>query len=119
MAFAQYESTIVVMQLPEFQCKALNQALESAQSLGVPAEETNGKLSAEVLAEIPAELSQDIAKRIRAAAEMGDVMTLNAIAEEIKDRSDSCIPLSKKIVQMAEDFDLDGIQKLAEALDAC
>jgi hypothetical protein len=49
---------------------------------------------------------------------MGDVTTLNAIAEEIKDQSDSCIPLSKKIIQMAEDFDLDGIQKLADALDA-
>jgi hypothetical protein len=26
--------------------------------------------------------------------------------------------LSKQIVQIAEDFDLDGIQKLADALDA-
>jgi hypothetical protein len=50
---------------------------------------------------------------------MGDVMTLNAIADEIKAHSDSCIPLSKQIVQMAEDFDLDGIQKLADDLDAC
>ena len=50
---------------------------------------------------------------------MGDVATLNSIAEEIKDQSDSFIPLSKQIVQMAEDFDLDGIQKLADALDAC
>jgi hypothetical protein len=49
---------------------------------------------------------------------MGDVMTLNAIAAEIKTHSDACIPLSKQIVQMAEDFDLDGIQKLADALDA-
>jgi hypothetical protein len=62
-------------------------------------------------------LAQDIANRIRDAAEMGDVMTLNAIAEEIKTHSDSCGPLSKQIIQMAEDFDLDGIQKLAEALD--
>ncbi len=50
---------------------------------------------------------------------MGDVMALNAIAEEIKDQSDSCIPLSKQIVQMAEDFELEGIQKLADDLDAC
>jgi hypothetical protein len=50
---------------------------------------------------------------------MGDVETLNAIAEEIKDQSESCIPLSKQIIQMAEDFDLDGIQKLADDLDAC
>jgi CheY-like chemotaxis protein len=97
----------------------LNQALESAQSLGVSAEEKIDKLSAEALADIPTELSQSIAKRIRAAAEMGDITTLNAIAEEIKDQSDSCMLLSKQIVQMAEDFDLDGIQKLADDLDSC
>ncbi|MGB9438499.1 MAG: response regulator, partial [Desulfobacterales bacterium] len=98
---------------------ALNQALESAQSLGVSTEENVCKLSDIEIAAIPSEFAQDIAKRIRDAAEMGDVMTLNAIAEEITTHSDFCIPLSKQIVQMAEDFDLDGIQKLAEALDAC
>jgi CheY-like chemotaxis protein len=98
---------------------ALNQALESAQSLSGSAEGCVSKLSDEEISNIPAELAQDIAKRIRDAAEMGDVMTLNAIAEEIKTHSDSCLPLSKQIVQMAEDFDLDGIQKLADDLDAC
>jgi HPt (histidine-containing phosphotransfer) domain-containing protein len=98
---------------------ALNQALESAQSLGVSAEDNIGELSAEDFAEISAELPDDMAERIREAAEMGDVMTLNAIAEEIKTHSDSCMSLSKQIIQMAEDFDLDGIQKLAAALDAC
>ena len=67
------------------------------------------KPSAEALADIPTELSHDIAKRIRDAAEMGDVTTLNAIAAEIKDQSDSCMLFSKQIIQMAEDFDLDGI----------
>ncbi len=94
---------------------AVNQALESVLTLGVSIEEN--KISDEEISDIPAELAQDIAKRIRDAAEMGDVTTLNAIAEEIRVRSDSCIPLSKQIIQLAEDFDLDGIQKLAEALD--
>jgi CheY-like chemotaxis protein len=98
---------------------ALNQALESVQSLGASAEEKVCKLSDEEIAAIPAELAQDIFKRIRDAAEMGDITTLNAIAEEIKDQSDPCIPLSKQIIQMAEDFDMDGIQKLADALEAC
>jgi hypothetical protein len=49
---------------------------------------------------------------------MVDVTRLNAIAEEIKDQSNTCMLLSKQIVQMAEDFDLDGIEKLAENLDA-
>ena len=98
---------------------ALNQALESAKTLGLPIEENIEKPSVEELAEIPAELSQDIAKRIRDAAEMGDVMTLNAIAEEIKAHSDSCVPLSKRIVQMAENFKFDDILKLADDLDTC
>jgi two-component system sensor histidine kinase/response regulator len=98
---------------------ALNQALASAQNLSVSPEENVGKLSAEELAGIPDELSRDIAKRIRDAAEMGDVTTLNSIAEEIKTHSESCVPLSERIFQMAEDFDLDGIKKLADALDAC
>ena len=67
---------------------------------------------------IPTEVSQDIGKRIRDAAEMGDATTLNALATEIKTLSDSCVPLSKQIVQMVEDFDLDGNQKLADDLDA-
>jgi CheY-like chemotaxis protein len=98
---------------------ALNQALKSAQSLGTAAEESTEKPSAKAFADIPTEVSRDIARRIRDAAEMGDVSTLHAIAEEIEDQSDSCMLLSKQIVQMAEDFDLDGIQKLADDLDAC
>jgi hypothetical protein len=52
------------------------------------------------------------------SARDGDVTTLNAIAAEIKTKSDSCMPLSKQIIQMAEDFDFDGIQKLADDLDS-
>ena len=50
---------------------------------------------------------------------IGDVTTLNVIAEEIKTHLDACVPLSNKIVQLTEDFDLDVIQKLADELDAC
>jgi CheY-like chemotaxis protein len=98
---------------------ALNQALESVQSLGASAEENVYKLSDEEIAAIPAEFAHDIAKRIRDAAEMGDVTMLSAIAEEIKTHSDSCVPISKQIIQMAEDFEFDGILKLADELDAC
>jgi HPt (histidine-containing phosphotransfer) domain-containing protein len=98
---------------------ALNQALESVQSLGASAEENVYKLSDEEIAAIPAEFAHDIAKRIRDAAEMGDVTMLSAIAKEIKTHSDSCVPISKQIIQMAEDFEFDGILKLADELDAC
>jgi two-component system sensor histidine kinase/response regulator len=98
---------------------AINQALESVQTLGVPVEECIEKLSAEALADIPTELSQDIAKRIRNAAEMGNVRKLFAIAKQIEAHSDSCIPLSKRIVQMAGDFEFDEVLKLADDLNAC
>jgi CheY-like chemotaxis protein/HPt (histidine-containing phosphotransfer) domain-containing protein len=98
---------------------ALKQALESARSLDASVEENVCELSNEEIAAIPSEFAKGIAKRIRNAAEMGDVMTLNGIAAEIKTQSDSYVPLSKQIVQMAEDFDLEGIQKLADKLDAC
>jgi len=94
------------------------QACKRRQTLGVSVEDISCKISEDEISAIPAELVQDIANRIRDAAEMGDVTTLNAIAEEIKTHSDACVPLSKQIIQMAEDFDLDGIQKLAKALDA-
>jgi hypothetical protein len=32
--------------------------------------------------------------------------------------SDYCTPLSKRIMPLVDDFDLDGIQKLADELDA-
>ena len=95
---------------------ALNQALKSVQSLGVSAEEQVGKLSDEEITAIPVELAQDIANRIRNAAGIGNVTTLINISEEIKTHSESCIPLSKQIVQLAEDFDFDGIQNVADML---
>jgi two-component system, sensor histidine kinase and response regulator len=98
---------------------ALSKALASAQSLGGPTEENVCVLSDEEFLAIPTELAQHIAKRIRDVAGIGDVMSLSAIAEEIKNHSKSCIPLSNMIIQMAEDFDIDGIQNLADRLDVC
>jgi hypothetical protein len=56
---------------------------------------------------------------VRDAAQMGDVSALNAIAEELKTKSDACTPLSNCIVQLTEDFNFEGIIKLADDLNAC
>ena len=98
---------------------ALDQALASARGLRTSAEENVCQPFNGEIADIPADLAKDTAKRIRNAAEMGDVASLSAIAEEIRTRSDSCKPLSKQIIQLAEDFEFDGILKLADELDAC
>ena len=96
---------------------AINKSLESVQTLGFQAQAKVSELSNEEICAIPAELSQEFAERLRQSAEMGDVMTLTTIAEELKANSDTCKPISDRIVQLAEDFDFDEILKLADKLD--
>ena len=104
------------LKFSEFE-NALTGALESAQSLSVSVDEDVLKPTDEASSDIPAEMAREIAVQIRDAAEMGDVTTLGTIAEEISTRSDSCATLGKRIMQLVDDFDLDGIQKLADELD--
>jgi two-component system sensor histidine kinase/response regulator len=52
---------------------ALMHALESVWTLGVSAEDITRKISDDEISAIPDEMVQDIAIRIRDAAEMGDV----------------------------------------------
>jgi len=48
---------------------------------------------------------------------MRDVTTINSAAAGIKAHGDSWVPLSNQIVQLAGEFDLNGIQKLVGTLD--
>ncbi|MGD8755495.1 MAG: PAS domain S-box protein [Desulfobacterales bacterium] len=93
---------------------AFQAALSSVRILGPsPADETK-RPPAAALAEIPAELAKEAADRIRAAAEMGDVIRIKTIAEEFRSKSESFAPIADRFIQMAEDFDFDGISKLAD-----
>jgi CheY-like chemotaxis protein len=96
---------------------ALNRALLAVQALGAPADDAIVGSPDAQNPFIPPELAVEIAARLRDASEMGDVTTLTAIAEELKKKSDACIPLSNQIIQLAEDFDFDGIFRLAVELD--
>jgi CheY-like chemotaxis protein len=91
--------------------KAINQALEAVQTLGIPAEEKIIEPSAEWLAEVPVEQVKEVADRINAAAEMGDVIQIKSIAEELKSESDAMAPFCDELVRLADNFDFDGIQK--------
>ncbi len=101
----------------DLEAAAINKSLESVQTLGLKPQEKISKLSEKEFSAIPAELIPDIADRLRSSAEMGDVMTLTAIAEELKAHSDTCKPLSARIVQLAEEFEFDGIIGLVDELD--
>ena len=78
------------------------------------------------LAEVPSEnvwsallpdLVQETVDRIRNAAEMGDVTDLTAIAEELKLKSDSFLPLAEKIIQLAENFEFESITNFVASLE--
>ncbi len=44
-------------------------------------------------------------------------MKIKSIAEELKSESDVLAPLCNQLVQLAEDFDFDGIQKFMFELE--
>ena len=98
--------------------KAINRALEAVQMLGHQAEEKIVEPSTEWLAEIPVELLKEVADRIKTAAEMGDVIQIKSIVEELKSESDATAPFCDELIRLAEDFDFDGIQKIVLELDS-
>jgi CheY-like chemotaxis protein len=97
--------------------KAIHEALQAVQALGPPVPGKPAKPFTEALGEIPAELAKEAADRIRDAVEMGDVTRIKTIAEDFKSKSEAFAPIADRFIQMAEDFDFDGILKSADELD--
>jgi CheY-like chemotaxis protein len=96
---------------------AFHQALASVDTLGrSPADETAEPPIDPVTPATPA-LSPDTVARIRDAAEVGDVTGLTEIAEELKSESDALTPLCDKLIQLAGDFDFDGIMTMVSDLE--
>ena len=92
--------------------RAINQALEAVQTLGLPVEEKIKEPSADWLAEVPLERLKEVADHIKAAAEMGDVIQIKSIAEALKSETDAMAPFCDELIRLADDFDFDGIQKI-------
>jgi hypothetical protein len=91
--------------------EAINQALETVQTLGLPAKERIKEPSPKWMAEVPVELVKEVTDRVKTAAEMGDMMKIQSVAEELKSEFDSAAPFCDELIRLAEDFDFDGIQK--------
>jgi len=96
---------------------ALQQAINSVQSLGPIPDKKGNAFSQESLSQIPSDLAKDAAARIRNAAEMGDVGELTKIGNELKSQSDAFAPVSEMIVSHAEEFNFEEILQLARELD--
>jgi PAS domain S-box-containing protein len=95
---------------------ALLRALEAVQTLG-PADEKpsiNGRTDDMAAAYPP--LAAEVVDRLKAAVEMGDVMQVQSIANEVKSTNDELTPVCEKLIQLAEDFNFDGMQAFMDDL---
>jgi CheY-like chemotaxis protein len=90
---------------------SLSRALGAVQTLGLPAEKKIPSGGIDEMAAVPTEIAKEAVDRIQAAVEMGDVMQLKSIAEELKAEASAAAPFCDELVRLAEDFDFDGIQK--------
>jgi CheY-like chemotaxis protein/HPt (histidine-containing phosphotransfer) domain-containing protein len=97
---------------------ALEQGLEAVRILGPMAEKKTDEAIAGEVSSIPRELAQKLVDRIKAAAEMGDMMQIKSIAEELMSESDAVAPFCNRIVRLAEDFNFEGIQDLLLEFDS-
>ena len=95
----------------------LNQTLEAIQTLGPTGEEKIAVTGMDQTVSLPPEIAKDAAGRLHDAAEMGDVTEVVSIAEDITANLEAFAIYKDKIVQLAEDFDFDGILELAGELE--
>jgi hypothetical protein len=63
------------------------------------------------------ELIKGLVNGIQEAVEMGDFKRISSIAGDLKSRSKSMIPICNRLIQLAEDFDFDGISKIVTELE--
>jgi HPt (histidine-containing phosphotransfer) domain-containing protein len=91
---------------------ALEQALDAVHTLGPTVEKKTIESSRDVRESDPPELIKKATETIKTAAEMGDVMKIQSISEELKSESDAVAPFCDNLIRLAEDFDFDGIQKI-------
>ena len=97
--------------------KAILSALQAVQILGPPAEEKPTVSSTVKLPALPPEVIKELVNGIQEAVEMGDLKQISSIAGDLKSRSKSMVPICNRLIQLAEDFDFDGISKMVAEMD--
>ncbi|HSO59822.1 MAG TPA: response regulator [Desulfobacterales bacterium] len=97
--------------------EALGRALAAAGSLMSAAGVVPPAVAEKAAGALPPELAREAAHRLREAAEMGDVSGLTAVCSELAAKSGAFVAHQTRIIRLADDFDFDGILKLAEELE--
>jgi CheY-like chemotaxis protein len=93
---------------------ALNQAIQSIQTFWPPDQATPVAEEVGMPAAVPPVMAREAASRLRDAAEMGDVSGVVSIINDFESRSTAFRPYKDKIIQLADDFDFEGILKMAQ-----
>ncbi len=91
---------------------ALAQALAAVKILSPVVEKKTIESVEDAMASIPSELMKKATESIIAAADMGDVTQIKSIAKALKSESDVMEPFCSTLIQLAEDFDFEGIKNL-------
>ncbi len=91
---------------------ALDTALAAVQALGSTADKKAIENDKGAGPSLMHDLDKKVLDRINAAAEMGDVMEIKSIAEGLRSESGAAAPFYKRLILLADDFDLDGIKNL-------
>ncbi len=97
--------------------KEIHRTLESIRTLGTAEDQPTVGPSEDLIIALPPELARDAAKRLREAADMGDVTQLKFFAETLSSQTPSFLPMGKKIIQFAEEFDFEAIEQIADKLE--
>jgi len=95
---------------------ALNQAIQSIQAFWPP-DRANPAAEIGTPAAVPPELAREAAGRLRDAAEMGDISGVVSTVDDLESRSNAFSPYKNKLIQLADDFDFDGILKMAQEFE--
>ena len=96
--------------------KSLDDALAACRNLARPDKENSDGDAIRPQTSLPADLARRTALRIHEAADMGDLNELKSAAGELRRESEGYSEISEKILRLAENFDFDGIIKLAGEL---
>ncbi len=95
---------------------ALFRALEAVGGLSSSEEKQSIEGSTEEMASVFQQLPEEAVDRLKAAVEMGDVMQVQSIANAVKSTNDELTPVCDKLIQLAEDFNFDGLQAFMDDL---
>ena len=90
---------------------AIQKALDAVRILAPIADNQTVEGNEDGKISIVSDLAKEVVDRIKAAAEMGDVMKIKSIIETFKAESETVDPFWDQLGQLADDFDIDGVQK--------